>query len=103
MMAVDPQHVGFGKAVADTLGTKNVCRPVGFGKVARAIYQEQRPAADLEIARIGECVNEPANVVAVVLARIHLGLEDVALFSEPPARPGFVSPGEAERKIGLAG
>src|SRR5262249_61390391 len=54
MVAVYAQHKGFGKALADTLVAKKVCRSVGFRKVARDIYQEQRPAADLDIARIGE-------------------------------------------------
>src|SRR5262249_39876632 len=65
--------------------------------------QEQRAATDLDIARISECLNEPPNVVAVVFGRVRLVLEDVALLAEPSARPGLVSPGEAERKIGLAG
>ena len=66
---------------------------------ADAVDHQQRPAADADVAPVGEVAREAADQRQLVLGPVVLGDEDVLVGAVPAPGPVLVGPHQAERQL----
>ena len=81
---------------------ERLCRALGIGQQIGAIDQQQRPAGDADVARIPKRRQKILEEALLVLWRIALRDQELAVAAVPASRPIFVGPANAEGKIRLS-
>jgi len=82
-------------------GSDSLDRRARFGQLLWPPNQEQWTAVVTQIAWIGKRSREKSAVTLVVLWRVLLAHENLALLAEPPASPALVRPTQTEWKSRL--
>src|SRR5262249_55075002 len=100
--AFDPAQEDLADPPFSRLFSPDGRRSRGIGQLVGSVNQKQRLAADSDIPLVPEGIDEPADVLLVVVLTILLRDQNLFVVPVPPPAPVLVRPAQAEGEVRLA-